>query len=432
MFLKIASYLLVGFVLFGVTGAIVVGNLARNPEFFSKRWKLQREVPLEVKMEPVQRANIIHTIEAPGEVEADVEVEISAQVVSRIEQLPFREGDPVQPGELLVQLDSIDYQAQVHSAEAAIKRLESSILVMEADLAKSLRDLEKSQRLFQAKAISSTEVADLETLVAKDRARMAMARAELAEAQAMLIKAKEDLADTTIRSPIGGIISQLKAEVGEVVMVGTMNNAGTVIMTVSDPNTMVVRAEIDETDVPLVKEGQPAFIHLQYDERTLQGKVLRISPKGVKANAGLTAANPDEVATFETIISIDSPPPDVRLGMTANVEIQVDDRSGVLSIPSQAVLHRRAKDLPAELAKRLAEDSGVRGAGEQDPTKRYHQVVFVAHEGHAQCRLVRTGVSDDRHVEIVQGLQLGEMVISGPYRIFDKLKQGVPVTAMPD
>ena len=185
---------------------------------------------------------------------------------------------------------------------------------------------------------------------------------------------------------------------------------------------MVVRASIDETDIPLVKPGQRTMIHLQYDEEiTLHGKVDRISPKGLRDAAA--AASGDDVATFETIISIDAPPTEIRLGMTANVEIEVQRREDVLSIPTPAVLHRRAKDLPTDLGERLKEERAA-WPGVDDPARRYHQVVLAKLDDKASYRLVKTGISDERHVEILDGLKEGEMVISGPYRVFEKLGEG--------
>jgi HlyD family secretion protein len=141
----------------------------------------------------------------------------------------------------------------------------------------------------------------------------------------------------------------------------------------------------------------------------------------------LASSNDDnQVATFETIISIHSPPPQVRLGMTASVEILVEEKKNVLSIPSPAVLHRRAKDLPASVREHLDEDAAHRG-GVKDPSRRYHQVVFVESDNKAHCRVVKTGISDETRVEVLGGLEEGERVIGGPYRVFDNLKEDKPV-----
>jgi HlyD family secretion protein len=410
----------------------LAANFQRDPSFALFKWKLNREAPAEVKLAPAVRGRIVRTIEAPGKIEADTEVKISGQVMGRIVSklgTDLKEGDPIAKDQVVVELDKEPYEADVGSAEARVKRLEASIATSEADLDKSQRDVDRSRRLFAGQAISSSEMADMETLLQKDKSRLAMAKADLIEAKATLRKFKEDLARTTIRSPIIGIVSQLTAKEGEVVVIGTMNNAGTVILTISDLNTRVVRARIDENNIALVKEGQKVVIHLQNDDTlALTGKVERISPKGVKPGGAQAAAgtNDNDVAIFETIITIDSPPPHVRLGMNANVEIQVDERSDALTVPTQAVLHRQQRELPAAVRQQL-EDQYLKVSGVKDPARRYHQVVFVNDNGVARCRLVKTGISDESRVEIVSGLTEGESLIVGPYRVFEKLKDGTAV-----
>jgi HlyD family secretion protein len=253
-------------------------------------------------------------------------------------------------------------------------------------------------------------------------------------AKANAAQAKKDLAECTIQSTMDGVISRLYAEEGENVVLGTMNNPGTVIMTISDMNSIVVRARIDENYVPLVKPGQTARIYLQCDSNeVLTGTVKRVSPQGEKGNQTNTTAaanntDPNELAKFETLITIENPPPMVRLGMTANVEIIVDERSNVLGIPPQAVLQRRSKDLPPELTAKALKDV-VKKKGFEDPAKRWFQIVFVEKDGKALTRIVKTGVSDENRVEILNtddasGLKAGDRVIVGPYRALEKLREG--------
>jgi HlyD family secretion protein len=427
---KNAFKLILALILVAVTLCIVAANFAQGPDFFQFRWKINAEPPLEVKLTPVSAATVRRTVEAPGKVEADEEVKISSQVMGRIVELPFKEGDPVHKNDLLVQLDRVQYDADVKSAGSRVERLKASIELADADLIKSRRDLERTQRLYSGRAMSQVELVDLQTTLQKDMTRLAMARSDLIEAQAALTRAQEDLKHTTIRSTLDGIVSQVLAKEGEMVVVGTMNNAGTVILSISNLNTRVVRARVDENSVALVREGQPAIVHFQNNARLqLPGRVKRISPKGTKGNGAAIQASDNEAAIFETIIELMSPPPEVRLGMTASVEIQVEERAASQTIPTQAVLHRRARDLPAHLVEQANQDA-ARGPGLKDPTRRYHQVVYVNDNGKASCRLVTTGISDESRVEILSGLDPNQSVVAGPYRVFDKLKEGRPVMPM--
>lgn len=423
--------------LLAAVSLIAGAQFQRDPQAFHFKWQLTAEAPMEVRVESARRGRLQDTIEAPGEVEAEVEVEVSAEVPGRIDELPVREGNVVSKGTPLVKLDSSKYDAKVRMGEARIRSLTAAIGEIERDLEKARRDVQKNSTLQGKGAVSSTEVADMQTILDKSLARLVMAKENMREAQESVVEAQEEQAKTRIASPVDGVVSRLNAEQGETVVIGTMNNPGTVIMVVSDMTTMIVRARIDETDVPLVKPGQKARIHLQFDEElTLWGKIKRVTPKGLKKSAlaagGATnVGDSNEVATFETIISIDSPPPQVRLGMTANVEILVEERDDVLHVPAQAVVHRRAKDLPAAMAAQLEAETVVK-PGRQSAAQRYHQVVFVANQGRAEVRLVKTGISDETRVEIVEGLKAGEAVIAGPYRIFDKLKDGKSIKEMTD
>ncbi|HVJ82632.1 MAG TPA: efflux RND transporter periplasmic adaptor subunit [Planctomycetia bacterium] len=437
---------------FALLGAIVNSQLARNPELFQFKWKLTQEAPLQVQFESAVRCNIVHAVTAPGEIEAEVKVEISSQVPGRIERMPIRgdgpenfsgqlrEGDTVRKSQVLVVLDSRIYRDRLRGAEALAKKIERTIVALEADCTKSLRDLERNRPLIKTGAIGSGEFSDLQTMVEKCGANLRGAREDLEAARATAAQAKKDLEECTIRAPMDGVVSKMVAEEGENVILGTMNNPGTVIMTVSDMRSIVVRARIDETYIPLVKPGQKARIFLQCDEElVLNGLVKRVSPKGEKGKGGKNAAqsaqaaDPNELAKFETLIQIEDPPPAVRLGMTGNVEIQVDERKSVVGIPPHAVLQRRAKDLPPEVVAPYA-DKHQKKAGFEDPSKRWYQVVFVEDGGFAKCKVVRTGISDEHRVEILadpgssDAIKEGDRIVTGPFRVFDKLKQGRSVT----
>jgi HlyD family secretion protein len=395
------------------------------------QWQLQREAPLQVTLAEVTRGNLRHVVEASGKVEAEVEVKLSAEVSGRIAELPVREGDRVKGNQLLVQLDLALFEADVRSGEARVQRLKESITMGEADLEKARRDFERNQRLFSRQAVDQVTFDDSATIYKKEKARLNMTRHELVEAESGLSKSREDLRKATIRSPLSGVVSQLSAKQGEVVLVGTMNNPGTVIMTLSDPGSLVVRARIDESKVARVQSGQKALIHLQSDSPLrLTGVVKHVSPKGSKAGglAGAATGGTD-VTTFEVLIQIDAPPPQVRMEMTANVEILVAEHEQVLTIPAQAVLLRRLRDLPRSLRPMAESESGDEPAT-RDPSRRYYQVVYVEAEGRASCRLVKTGIGDRGRVGILDGLRPGERIVTGPYRSFEKLRDGKPITEL--
>ena len=415
-----------GLLLVGSIVTVTLANFYRDRDMFTFQWKISKEAPLNVNIEPVSRGTVTRSIDAPGDVEAEVEVDIASQVVSRITRLPFREGQRVKKGELLVELDAVDFEAEVKSATSRVQMLESSIKLQEAELGKAKRYVEDFDRLKRSGAIGERELRDQVTLMEQEEFRLAMTRSELDQAHSNLTKVKENYQDTRIVSPIDGIVADLAAEEGEIVVVGTMNNAGTRIMTISDPSKVIVKARVDESDVPTVMAGQRAIIHLAYDRgMDIEGYVTRVAPKGERKSDSPSSAD-YEVATFEAEISIPSPPTAVRLGMTANVEIEVQTKRDVLVIPSQAVLNRRLGDLPDRLRQEILSDASLKSLNE-DQASKYFPVVFVNQGGKASMRRVELGISSDTHVEIRGGLDSSDLLVVGPYRMFEKLKDGVPI-----
>jgi HlyD family secretion protein len=405
-----------------VTGLYFLNDLTRTEEGKSVL-HVAPELPINVKTATPQQRVIVRTVQAPGEVEPFSEVDISGEVVAKILEMPVEEGDHVTKGELLCRLDDADLQARVTSAEANVAKLKAIITQAEADFEKAERDYRRQLRLIETDSTSNTELADYRTALVRARAFVEIRRQELVEAEAMLQSAQEDLEKTVITAPIDGIVSQLFAKEGEVVITGTMNNPGTRIMVISDLSAMQVRCRVDETDAPLVKTGQVAQIYLQSDtQRAVPGHVLRVATKGTKPQGR-------DVVTFETLIIVDADDESVRPGMSANVEIEVAQSEDALTIPVEAVAHRKRRDLPEELIRSLDGDTSD-PAGVATHARRaaeYLKVVFCIEDDVAHPRLVETGISDARGVEILAGIAAGDRIVTGPFRSLDQLKDGSKV-----
>jgi HlyD family secretion protein len=263
-----------------------------------------------------------------------------------------------------------------------------------------------------------------------------MAKQESVEAQGALEAAETDLARTVIRSPIDGLVAQILLEKGEMLIPGTMNLPGAVFMVISDMTRIEVKAQIDESDVALVKPGQRAWIYLTTDDRgAIPGVVKRVTPKGVRTG---------EVTTFEARILLEAADARLRSGLTASAEIEVRKHEDALAVPIQAVRHRKRKDLPADvLANAPSETAATAPATAsalspatapadrlrrgRDPDAEYLKVVFVIRDGKAQARLVRTDISDENYVELAGGVGPEDQVVTGPYRVLDVLQHGQTV-----
>lgn len=416
-----------------LAAGLAAANLAREPGSTTLDWELIKPQPLEVQLESPTRGAIVQTITAPGKVESELEAEIASQLVGRVVDVRVKEGAVVKDGDVLVVLDDTDARARLDSAVARIARLKSAIQQAEKDLEKSERDASQSGKLAGRGFSTPTELADARTAVAKSQAALAMSQQELIESEAMKTSSEKELSRTLITAPIDGVVSGLNVDVGEVVIAGTTNLPGSVLMTVSGLKTMRVRAEVDETDVPLVRPGQPSRIFLHSDPiRPISGEVDLVSHKG-KASKST-----DEVVSFETLVAVNGPSlgsgatPRLRPGMTSTVVIEVKRSESALSVPAQAVVHRRRKDLPntPEVREWDRRNQGSPGEKHLQAEARYVKIVFVVDGDVARARPIETGLSDERRVEILDGLRPDERLVVGPFRALDELKDGQSVRLM--
>jgi HlyD family secretion protein len=272
-------------------------------------------------------------------VELIEEASIASQVMGQVKEVRVKKGDRVRKGDLLVKLDDEDAKARLASTEARIDRLKAAIALANADLLKAAAEAEGYRELESRGFSTPTEVRDGVTMLTKMGAALEMSEHELKESFAMRRNSEQDLERTEIRAPIDGTVIQLDVEVGEVVIAGTTNLPGTVLLTIGDMDRVRVRADIDETDVGLVRHGQPVRIYLQADQQEpIPGTVDLIAPKGTKVN---------ELVSFETLIIVAGRHEAICVRrMTATVEIEVKRAADALSIPVQAVVHRRLRDLP--------------------------------------------------------------------------------------
>lgn len=408
-------------VLAGISaGVFALGNLRKGLDG-KALLHVAEEVALTVNVAKPEQGEIIRLVQAPGDVEAVLEVEISSEIVSKIIRMPVEEGDYVEEGDLLCQLDDKNLVADVESGTARIAQLQAAVTGAEADLEKAQRDVARQANLSEAAATTDLEVRDYLTIRKKARAVLQMRQYELVQAEAFLKRIQEDLKKTVITSPISGIISKLNAKQGEVVVTGTMNNAGTVIMSISDLSKMQIRARVDEVDIPLVKAGQKVRVYLQSDPDTpVPARVIRVASKGARASGR-------DLVTFEALLEVLSDDTRIKPGMTANVEIEVARHGDAIAVPIEAVVHRMRKDLPDYIVDAFDKTQAGLDLSERARRGQYIEVLYVMKDGVAKVRLIDAGIADTRRLEIREGVNLGDVVIVGPYRSLDQLKDGKKV-----
>jgi HlyD family secretion protein len=409
-----------------VVAAVGYARVHQDPGSIVVDWRVVKEPPLDVRVDTLSRGRIVRKVTAPGVVEPVEEVKIGSQILGKVVAVKVKDGDLVKADDLLVKLDDTDANARLLSAQARIDRIRASISQAEDDLAKANRDEAQHGRLAGRGYSTPTELADARTFVHKAEAALQMCRRELLENEALLKISLEEVRRTEIRAPIDGIVTDLSVRVGEVVIAGTINLPGTVMMTITDPSRMRVNADVEESDIPLVQPGQASHVYLQSDGRyAIEGVVEKITAKGKKSG---------ESVGFETLVRVDRPPPSLRAGMSATVEIEVNRSEDALGLASHAVVHRRRRDLPRTPEVRAWAERNARSPGEKarDAEARYVKVAFVVEDGVARARPVELGLTDENRVEVISGVKAGEQVVVAPFRALDELMDGQPVQVVSD
>lgn len=363
---------------------------------------------VEVRAEPVSTGSLVRTVTAPGFLEPVTKVSISARISAQITDLPFEEGDPVNKDDVVVRLDNADLLAQLASGEASLLAEQARLDGARATFINAVAEWERQQQLYSTNDVakSALEQAEAEKLRAESNLRATEAAIEMARAGIQRIR--EDLRYAEITSPITGVVTQLNAEAGEIVITGTMNNAGTVILEIADLSEMIVKVECDETDVADVRVGQKARIFLTaYPDETFEGTVRHIALKSTKAR------NNSDVFIVEVLVKTEGRT--LFSGLNASVDIEVETLEDVMLAPSQAVFDKRIDELPDEV---------VRDNPAIDSQKTFARIVYEYRDGKAFAVPVRTGPSDLRTTSLIAGVEPGAKIITGPYKALSALKHG--------
>lgn len=366
---------------------------------------------LAVQSAKVQKGEIVSTVSAPGNVKAETEVQISAYVMGKITRLPVKEGDRVRKGQILVQIDPASYAAQV-------KQNKASLVLAKANLAQSELVFKRNKELFDKGLLSQEAYEQVNTDYQLNLARVTQAEASLEQAQ-------DTYAKTTITSPINGIIVQLNVEVGEVVVTGTMNNAGSVIMTVADMSQMEVEAQVDESDVKDIRIGQPTEIEVDaIIGRTFKGEVSEV---GNAAISSATSSSSNASVNYTVKVRFTDKSDDLKSGMSANVDITTSNKKDILLIPIQSVVMRKVES-ERKAAERKTRGKARSGAmAEENSTdgkkvkEKEQEVVYIMEKGKAIIMPVETGVSDQENIEVISGLSEGQELIKGPFSVLRNL-----------
>jgi HlyD family secretion protein len=429
-------FIAVGIVL--VLGAIAFAN-----------FKFKRTEGIVVNTEAVQKRRLEAIVNASGKIQPKRSVNISADTSGRVTELAVNEGDRVKQGQFLLQIDPRNLRTRVQSGEASLSAARSQAeqlkLSMESakialqqadDNARRQRELSK-QGLTTREALDRAE-AELKTRQADMRTQQQQLRTQelrLEQESATLESSRYDLHKVRIESPIDGIVTRRNIEAGETAIIGTMNNPGTVLLTIADMSVIEAEVDVDETDIPNVVLGQKAKITIDaMPGKNFTARVTEIGNSPIQAPGQAASA---QATNFKVVLTVDGEIPSVRPGFTCTAEITTAVRENVVAVPIQATTVREVVvDEKENIVREPQADpksrrppAGAVQAAELKPgqTKKELEGVFLIRDGKAQFVSVKTGIPGDKYFEVLSGLNEGDKVIVGPFASVRELRDGAMV-----
>ena len=386
----------------------------------------KREVVIEIQTDKVSRRNITEVVVANGRIQPVVQVVINPEVSGEIIELPVKEGQFVKKGDLLLKIKPDNYIAQRNSVEANYLSGIANRNLAKANMEKAAVEFDRVKSLFDGKLVSDSDYLTAKTSFDVAKASFETASHQADQAKASLARAEDDLSKTTIVSPINGTVCKLRSQLGERV-VGTAMMAGTEVLTVANLNEMEARVDIGESDVVLIALGQKARLEVEaFRNRKFNGLVTEIanaSKTPGPGGQGQMSSSAQEATKFEVKIRVQEKET-FRPGMTVTAEIETRSVTNVLAVPIQSVTTRvteedRTRQEEARKQAALSKDPDSRQKKEEEAMK-VPEIVFIANGERVKKQKVVTGISDDTHIEITDGLKGGEEIVTGGYKAISR------------
>ncbi|MBU4253908.1 MAG: efflux RND transporter periplasmic adaptor subunit [Acidobacteria bacterium] len=376
-----------------VLAVIVILNMQAN-----------REKAEKVYVERVERANLTSVISASGEIMPKKNVNISAHIPGRIVQIGVVEGQWVSKNDFLLKLDSIQYEANADRDRAIIRTYKAEQIKAQASLLRDKQNFERQKKLFEEELIAREQLEAAQANFDISAAQYEAIQFQIKQAEASLQSTLDNLQKTVFYAPIDGILTSLRVEEGEIALVGTMNNPGTILMTIADLSVMEVEVEVDETDVVAVRLEQTAEVRVDaFPDRVILGKVTEIGSSALQV---VSAAQ--ESKDFKVVITLQDPPESLKPGLSASADIITAEKKNVLAVPISALV--------------LKEKDKKDSSGPEEDQE--EGVYIVDAEGRARFVQVVKGIMGELNIEIHSGLEEGQKVIVGPYSALRIIKDG--------
>jgi HlyD family secretion protein len=381
----------------------------------------------------VAKAPLVSTVSCNGRVRAKTKVDISSQVMGQIVTLAVVEGDHVKKGDLLLQIDKAQYDANAQATQAGLDALFAQREADRFTREQAERDLARTKANFKASIESEQNLQKAQLLLDSAKANENADERRIEQARANLMANKDSLKKTTLVSPIDGVVTAKPVEQGENAIVGTMNNPGTVLLTVSDMSIVEGEMEVDETDVPNVKVRQKATLTFDaYPDKKFDGLVTEIGGSPITKSALGTDSS---AVNFKVKVQVENPPGNIRPGFSVSGKIETDRRTAALAIPIPALVVADPATLErAKPGKKDDKATPVSGAavaapapataGPAEKKKDVEGVFVVTKAGTVEFRRIKTGINADLQTEVVEGLAEGDEIVTGPFKALRQLRIG--------
>jgi len=407
-----------------------------------------------------QKQNLNSIVSASGEIKPKTYVNIGANAFGKIVKLHVKEGEHVKKGQLLAQLENVQSSADVNAMKASVQAAETDFAAADAGLNTSRADLNRAksdadhaqldwvraQGLYKDALIAKQEFDTkkaaweaAEAGLAQAEARVAQAKAQkdssdkhISQNRANLTRVSDVLQKTTYEAPYDGVITNLPVREGETVVIGIQNSPGSTLMTLADMSVITAEVKVDETDIVNVRLGQSAEVTIDaIPHKTFHGTVSEIGNNAIVRSTGVStsqaSSTSEEAKDFKVVVTLTDAPSDLRPGLSSTAKITTATRSSVVTVPIQALTIRTPADLVPKDAKK--DKDSVQAAAPVETAKKKDEIqgVFVIRNKKAEFVPVDTGISGTTDIEVLKGLQDGDEVITGSYKVLRTLKPGTSV-----
>lgn len=403
--------ILVGILVVVVLGAAAALSVQRS-----------RGQGIEVRTEVIERRDLVEIVTASGNIRARRTVDVSSDVSARVAQLLVEEGDDVRQGQTLLRLEPDQYRASVSRSEASLAQAEAQRTQQEANLIRTRRDLDRllALRSRDSLLVSRQQVDDARTNLEVAEATLASAEHGVSQSRAALDEARDQLSKTIFTAPMDGKITRLNVEEGETVIIGTMNNPGSLVLTISDLSIIEAVVQVDETDVSRISLGDSASVRIDaFPSRAFAGRVSRIGNSAITAPSQQSSGQQAAI-DFEVVLTLDPTDAPLRPDLSATADVVVEQRDDALAVPIIAMTVREETDSPA----------GAAAVGRRQP--REIEGVFTVAGGRVTFTPVTLGIAGQEYFEVLTGLSEGDSVVAGPYQRIRQLRDGDAIQPMED